>query len=169
MTCRGSQVRVLLSPLFRNPCICGRNAVFTRVFCGFKRKKWSSQMQKCTPEYQASITRISHGFQPPEVIMLFLFCFSFSRSMTFRYTVFITLSLDHPPRCMIYCIDQVLRWRFSADGDAWQNRVRTDPYRWRPVSSGGSGFPCRFLYRAVPPDSGGSCSGDCCLMGRNVC
>ena len=33
---------------------------------------------------------------------IFLFCFVDSKSITFLYTVFMTLSLDHPPRCSIY-------------------------------------------------------------------
>ena len=45
--------------------------------------------------------KISHGISHAilsKCSLIFLFCRTVSISIVFRYTVFITLSLDHPPR-----------------------------------------------------------------------
>ena len=41
-------------------------------------------------------------FNFSKCLLIFLFCRTDSRSITFLYTVFMILSLAHPPRCNIY-------------------------------------------------------------------
>mgnify|MGYP007010353383 CR=1 FL=1 len=41
-------------------------------------------------------------FNFSKCLLIFLFCRTLSRSITFLYTAFMILSLAHPPRCKIY-------------------------------------------------------------------
>ena len=112
---RTVQVRVVEIPcgfdshllhVWGKPCIYAEYRVFTRFFTIFGWKiiqdlKGIFQLFKCTMQHGYH-TLLSRLFSSSKCWLIFRVCRAVSRSITLRYTVFMTLSELHPPRWRMY-------------------------------------------------------------------